>query len=80
MIGTELTRISGENNRVTHSTWGAHAGLGIRHMLTDNFGLRAEGRMQFAGYREVPMRRETTFSPLVQLGFTYFAGGRTEEW
>jgi outer membrane protein OmpA-like peptidoglycan-associated protein len=76
MVGTELTRINGDNGRVTHSTYGAHAGLGVRQMVGENFALRAEGRMQFAGYDEVPMRRHTTFSPLVQLGFSYFVGGR----
>jgi outer membrane protein OmpA-like peptidoglycan-associated protein len=75
LIGTELTRINGENDRVTHSVWGATAGLGIRQMLSESFALRAEGRVQFAGYHEVPMRKETTFSPLAQLGFSYFVGG-----
>lgn len=76
IVGTELTRISGNNSRVTHSTWGAHAGVGIRSMLSENLALRLEGRMQFAGYREVPMRRNTTYSPVVTLGFSLFTGGR----
>lgn len=76
LIGTELTRIDGRNDRVTHSTWGAHAGLGIRHMVSENLALRVEGRMRFAGYREAPMDRTTTYSPLVQGGISYFVGGR----
>ncbi|HET6763066.1 MAG TPA: OmpA family protein [Longimicrobiaceae bacterium] len=76
LIGTELTRISGGNDRVTHSTWGANAGLGVRQMIGQNVALRLEGRVQFAGFKEVPMRRETTFSPLVQLGFSWFTRGR----
>jgi outer membrane protein OmpA-like peptidoglycan-associated protein len=76
LIGTELTRISGDNDRVTHSTWGAHAGLGVRHMVGEKLALRLEGRMRIAGYDEVPMRTHTTYSPLVNLGVSYFVGGR----
>ncbi len=76
LVGTELTRISGGNDRVTHSTWGAHAGLGIRQMVSDHLALRLEGRVQFAGFDEVPMSTHTTYSPLAQLGFSYFVGGR----
>jgi len=76
LIGTELTRISGGNDRVTHSTWGAHAGLGIRQMVSDRFALRLEGRVQLAHFDEVPMSKHSTFSPLAQLGFSYFVGGR----
>jgi outer membrane protein OmpA-like peptidoglycan-associated protein len=75
MIGTELTRISGGNDRITHSTWGANAGLGVRQMIGRNTALRLEGRVQFAGFNEVPMARHTTYSPLAQLGFSWFAGG-----
>ena len=31
LIGTQFTRLTG-NDRVTHPTWGARAGLGVRHM------------------------------------------------
>ena len=75
LVGTELTRISGQNGRVTHSTWGAHAGLGLRNMISDNVALRLEGRLQFEGYREVPMRKRTTVNPLLQLGLSIFTGG-----
>ena len=76
IVGTELTRISGNNSRVTHSTWGAHAGLGIRSMLSEDLALRLEGRMRFEGYREVPMTKRTVFNPVVTLGLSYFVGGR----
>ncbi len=76
LVGTELTRIDGGNDRTTHSTWGAHAGLGIRQMMSDDFALRLEGRVQIAGFDEVPMSTHTTFSPLAQLGFSWFVGGR----
>ncbi|MHB1192979.1 MAG: OmpA family protein [Longimicrobiales bacterium] len=76
MIGTELTRIEGQNERVTHSTWGALAGVGIRSMIGDNLALRLEGRMRFENYDEVPMPEPMTYSPLVTLGFSFFTGGR----
>ncbi len=76
LIGTEFTRISGGNGRVTHSTWGAGAGLGIRHMVGERLALRLEGRMRFEGFDEVPMRKNTSYSPVVTLGLSYFVGGR----
>jgi outer membrane protein OmpA-like peptidoglycan-associated protein/opacity protein-like surface antigen len=76
LIGTELTRISGDNGRITHSTWGAHAGLGIRQMMSENLAVRLEGRVAIAGYNEVPMRRNTTYAPMGTVGFSYFVGGR----
>ena len=76
LLGTELTRISGGNDRVTHSTWGLHAGAGVRQMVSDRVALRLEGRMQFAGYDEVPMASDRTSSPVVTLGFSYFTRGR----
>lgn len=76
LIGTEFTRISGNNGRVTHSTWGAQAGLGLRHMVSERVALRLEGRVRFEGWNEVPMSRKTTYSPVVTLGLSYFAGGR----
>lgn len=78
MIGTELTRIEGGNDRVTHSTWGALAGAGIRQMLGESLALRLEGRVRFEGYDEVPMSAHTTYSPLVTLGLSFFTGGRKE--
>jgi len=76
MIGTELTRIEGQNERVTHSTWGALAGVGIRQMLNDNLALRLEGRMRFEDYHEVPIANHRLYNPLVTLGFSFFTGGR----
>ncbi len=76
MIGTELTRIEGDNDRVTHSVWGALAGVGIRQMISDNLALRLEGRVRFENYDEVPMPDHTVYNPLVTLGLSYFTGGR----
>lgn len=80
VIGTQFTRISGENARVTHSTWGAHAGVGIRQLLSDNLALRLEGRMQFEGYDldndPAARGRSTVYNPVITLGLSYFVGGR----
>ena len=73
LIGTQFTRITG-NDRVTHPTWGARAGLGVRHMLSDNVALRLEGRMAFEHYAETA--RKTTFDPILTLGLSYFTAGR----
>jgi outer membrane protein OmpA-like peptidoglycan-associated protein len=79
MIGTELTRLNGQNGRVTHSTWGFHAGLGVRRMLNDNLALRLEGQMRFEGYDETPMSRRQAYTPVVTLGLSYFLGGRSPQ-
>lgn len=76
MIGTEFMRLEGENDRLTHSTWGAHAGLGIRHMIGDNVALRLDGSMRLHHYQDIPMERSTTYSPLAILGLSFFTGGR----
>jgi outer membrane protein OmpA-like peptidoglycan-associated protein len=76
IVGTDLTRIMGQSSRITHSTWGAHAGLGIRHMVSEDLALRLEGRMRFEGYQEIFMSKTTVFNPVVTLGLSYFVGGR----
>lgn len=75
LIGSEITRIEGQNGRVTHSTWGAGAGAGIRHMLSDNMALRAEVRAKFHAFNEVPMASHHTITPLATIGFSWFMGG-----
>jgi outer membrane protein OmpA-like peptidoglycan-associated protein len=75
-IGTGMTRIAGANGRVTHSTWGGDAGVGIRHMMNDDIALRLEARAQVGGYREVPMSKNTAVNPLAIIGLSYFMGGR----
>lgn len=75
MVGTGLTRIEGENDRVTHSTWGALAGLGLRHMISESAALRLEGRVRIEGYDEVPMEDHTVFHPVATLGLSFFTGG-----
>ena len=75
MLGTDLTRITGQNGRVTHDTWGAHAGVGIRKMIGDAIALRVEARVQSQGYREVGMNNSTTWAPLGLIGLSFFTGG-----
>ena len=75
-LGTGMTRIAGTNGRVTHSTWGVDAGVGVRHMLNDDLALRVEARAQVGGYREVPMSKNSAVNPLALIGLSYFVGGR----
>jgi outer membrane protein OmpA-like peptidoglycan-associated protein len=72
--GTQFTRITG-NGRVTHPTWGAHAGLGVRHMVSENLALRLEGRMGFEHYAELPGKK-TAYNSIATLGISYFTAGR----
>lgn len=75
LIGTDFTRISGNNSRVTHSVWGLQTGLGVRHMVGDDLALRLEGMLQIEGYDEVPMTKKTVVNPVVTFGVSYFVGG-----
>ena len=75
LVGSEITRIEGENGRITHSLFGAAAGAGVRHMLSDNMALRAEVRAKYAKYNEVPMASHNTITPLATIGFSWFMGG-----
>jgi len=74
LVGTQLTRIEGRNDRVTHSVWGAHAGLGIRKNIghNENVALRLEGRLQVEHYHEVPMSRSTVYNPVATVGLSWF--------
>lgn len=73
--GTQFTRITG-NGRVTHPTWGLHAGLGVRHMISDNVALRLEGRMGFERYGEIPApARTAAYNSIITLGISYFTEG-----
>ena len=76
LVGSEITRIEGENGRLTHSLYGATAGVGIRHMMSDNMALRMEVRAKYAKYNEVPMSSHNTITPLATIGFSWFTGGR----
>ncbi len=73
--GTQFTRITG-NGRVTHPTWGAHGGLGVRHMVSENVALRLEGRIGFEHYDELSPGRRATYNSIATLGISYFFGGR----
>jgi len=72
--GTQFTRITG-NGRITHPTWGAHAGLGVRHMVSENLALRLEGRMAFEHYEDQPGKK-TAYNTIATLGISYFTAGR----
>lgn len=72
LIGTELTRIEGQQNRLTHSTWGAHAGVGIRRMMRDNLALRIEAKLPLAHFQETPMAKRTVFNPAIMAGVSAF--------
>lgn len=73
LVGTELTRIEGQQDRVTHSTWGAHAGVGIRHMIRNRLAIRIEGKLPLAHFQEVPMAKATVFNPAILIGVSNFA-------
>ncbi len=73
--GTQFTRITGENSRKTHPTWGAHLGVGIRNMLSPNVALRVEGRMAAEHYAELPGAK-TAYNSILTLGLSYFTAGR----
>jgi outer membrane protein OmpA-like peptidoglycan-associated protein len=74
-VGNQFTRIMGENGRLTHPTFGAHVGLGVRHMIGENLALRLEGRMALEHYAELPAAK-STYNSFVTLGLSYFVGGR----
>jgi len=74
-LGTQFTRVTGENNRVTHPTWGAHLGLGIRSMVAERVAVRLEGRTALEHYAELPGKK-TAYNSIVTLGLSFFTGGR----
>jgi len=73
--GTQFTRITGQNDRKTHPTWGARLGLGFRNMLSPDVALRVEGRMLIEHYAELPGAK-TAYNSVATIGFSYFTGGR----
>jgi len=72
--GTQVTRVTG-NGRKDHPTWGAHAGLGVRHMVSENLALRLEGRLGFEHFEALPTGK-TAYNSIVTLGLSYFTAGR----
>jgi outer membrane protein OmpA-like peptidoglycan-associated protein len=74
-LGQQLTRITGENGRKTHPTWGTHLGVGFRNMLSPNFALRVEARMGIEHYQDLPGAK-TAYNSLATIGFSYFGAGR----
>jgi outer membrane protein OmpA-like peptidoglycan-associated protein len=73
-VGTQFTRITG-NNGVDHPTWGAHFGVGVRHMMSEYLALRLEGRLGVEHYEDLPGRK-TAYNSVITLGFSYFTEGR----
>lgn len=73
--GLQLTRIAGQSSRVTHSTWGAHVGLGVRHMISENLALRLDGRIRLERFKDLYFNK-TAYNDVVTLGISYFLGGR----
>jgi outer membrane protein OmpA-like peptidoglycan-associated protein len=74
-LGTQVTRITGENSRKTHPTWGTHLGVGFRNMLSPNLALRVEGRMGIEHYADLPGAK-TAYNSIATIGFSYFGAGR----
>lgn len=75
LAGMDLTRVSGQNSRVSHSSSGVLGGIGIRHMLNENLALRVEGQMRFEQYKEVYFDKLAENSAIT-IGLSYFVGGR----
>jgi outer membrane protein OmpA-like peptidoglycan-associated protein len=73
--GTQFTRITGQNGRITHPTWGAHLGIGLRSMVSQKLALRLEGRMATEHYAELPGEK-AAYPLFATIGISYFLGGR----
>jgi len=73
--GTQFTRITGQDGRKTHPTWGTHLGVGFRNMLSPNVALRVEGRMLIEHYDDLPGAK-TAYNSVATIGFSYFGPGR----
>jgi outer membrane protein OmpA-like peptidoglycan-associated protein len=74
-LGGQVTRITGENSRKTHPTWGTGLGVGFRSMLSPNFALRVDGRLGIEHYADLPGAK-TAYNSLATIGFSYFSAGR----
>jgi OOP family OmpA-OmpF porin len=75
-VGAQLTRVTG-NGRKDHPSWGAQAGVGLRHFVGENLALRLEARMQFEHYQAMTGSR-MAYNPIATVGLSYFFGGRHE--
>jgi outer membrane protein OmpA-like peptidoglycan-associated protein len=74
-LGSQMTHVAGNNDRLTHPTWGAHLGVGVRRMVGEHLALRLEGRMATEHYAELPGAK-ATYPSVITLGASYFVGGR----
>ena len=52
--------------------YGAHLGVGIRHMIGEKVALRVEGREQYEHFKEFP---NAVFNGTATVGLSYFVGG-----
>ena len=73
-LGVQNTRVTG-NGRVTHPTWGAHLGVGLRHFVSDDWALRLEARMSSEHFQEMSGRK-AAYNTTLMLGLSYFTEGR----
>lgn len=73
--GSQITRIVGSNGRLTHPTWGAHLGVGVRRMVGENLALRLEGRMATEHYADLPAAK-AAYPSFATIGVSYFFGRR----
>jgi outer membrane protein OmpA-like peptidoglycan-associated protein len=74
-VGSQITRVTGRNDRVTHPTWGAHLGVGVRSMVSENLALRLEGRAATEHYAEMP-GGTAAYPVTATVGVSYFVGKR----
>lgn len=73
--GTQVTRVVGSNDRLTHPTWGAHLGVGVRTMISKNLALRLEGRTATEHYADMPGGK-AVYPIIATIGVSYFVGRR----
>lgn len=74
-LGTQLTRIAGNNGRRMHPSWGGHLGVGVRSMISDQLALRIEGRMAAEHYQDLPGSK-SAYNSFATIGLSYLWGGR----
>jgi outer membrane protein OmpA-like peptidoglycan-associated protein len=68
LVGAGITKVF---DRMT-STYGAHAGVGVRSFLSPKLALRVEGRMSYEHFAEVP---NAAYNGAASIGLSYFLGG-----
>ncbi len=76
MIGAGVSRFSTPGIHET-SSFGAHFGIGIRHMVTERLAVRLEGRMQGEQFEELRPGNNPAYNGAATLGLSYFTAGRS---